>query len=123
MGVTLLPSGAWRVQVRRRSLKVDQTFPTELEARTFLARYVARIDPKADSPLLSNAWDQYEKSLEFANKRPRTRGTEASRIKKWIERLGDTPVGAIQPQHVEDYIARRNPPLTPSDWRSQPSQR
>lgn len=107
MGILKLPSGTWRVQVRRKSIKVDQTFPTELDAKTFLARLQAKVDPKATTPTLVNAWERYQRSLEYERKKERTRGTEAGRIKRFLEKYGDWPVGAIEPEHIRTYVADR----------------
>jgi integrase len=107
MGITKLDSGTWRLQIRRKRLRVDQVYPTEREARREESRYLATTSSKTGTPTLQQAWDLYADSLMFQDKRERTRGTEASRIRKVIKKLDPIRVSDLKSDHVEDYIKWR----------------
>ena len=107
MSIQRIASGKWRVQIRRRSVRFDEVFATELEARQAEAQQLRRVNPKASSIDVNNAWKLYEASLEFAAKRERTRRTESGRIKRWLKRFGDLPIASITSDDVEEFIAAR----------------
>lgn len=107
MGITKLDSGTWRLQIRRKRLHVDQVYPTEREARREESRYLATTRSTTGTPTLQEAWDLYADSLMFQEKRERTRGTEASRIRKVIKKLDPIRVADLKSDHVEDYIKWR----------------
>lgn len=107
MSVIQLPSGSWRVQIRRRNLKVDQRFDTEKEARDVEEQYVKASKGKDGVPTLLTAWALYKDSPGYLQKRERTQGTEASRIKRSLQNLGDKCVANITALDVEGYISSR----------------
>ncbi len=107
MGIRQLPSGRWRLQIRRKGLTVDETFPTEAAAREALARYT-HDKPRGKAELtLNDAVMLYFQSLDYRNKRERTRDTETSRLKRILAVYGRRPVGAITADMVEEYITKR----------------
>lgn len=107
MSVIQLPSGSWRVQIRRKNLKVDQRFDTEKEAREAEEKYVKTSKGKEGVPTLLAAWALYAESPAYLQKRERTQGTESSRIKRSLQTLGDQCVADITSLHVEHYISSR----------------
>lgn len=107
MSISELPNGRWRLQIRRRKLQADEVFDTEFEARNAEAKYLATTRSKNKTPTLQEAWDLYADSLDFLEKRDRTRGTEAGRIRKVIARLDPIRVADLTSDHVEDYIKTR----------------
>ena len=107
MGIQQLGSDKWRLQIRRRNLKVDKVYPTEREAKQAEAKYLASTGSRRSAITVSAAWDLYSASLEFTKKRPRTQSTESGRIKRWLEDFGETPIDAIGSDDVENYIAKR----------------
>lgn len=107
MGIKQLPSGTWRLQIRRSSLRVDETFPTEAKAREALAKYTHGKSRGKAEVTLDDAATMYFQSLAYLNKRERTRDTEFSRIKRILYELGSRPVAAITADSVEGYITQR----------------
>jgi integrase len=107
MGIKKLPSGSWRVQIRRNDLRVDETFPTEAQARDALAKYTNGKPRGKAEMLLQDACVLYFQSLDYMGKRERTKDTEASRMKRILRALGSYGLKAITPDTVEGYIKGR----------------
>lgn len=107
MSVIQLPSGSWRVQIRRKNLRVDQRFDTEKEAREAEEKYLNASNGKEGVPTLLAAWALYVESPAYLQKRERTQGTESSRIKRPLQKLGDKCVANITSLDVEGYISSR----------------
>lgn len=106
MSITQLPSGRWRVQIRRKHLRVDRVFDTQAEAREAEQRYLStQRNPIGVS--LQDAWQDYVESLTYLQKKSRTRDTEASRIKRALQRFGTRSVSSITSEDVESYITSR----------------
>ena len=80
MSVIPLPGGKYRVQIRRKSLQLDEVFSTEAEAKDAEARALRR-HTKADSLTLTRLWEMYVGSTQFDDKSAQTQATERSRIK------------------------------------------
>lgn len=106
MSIQKLPSGKWRVQIRRKNLHFDEVFDTELQARDAESKYL-NSSKSQPGVTLNDAWPIYEKSLEFQKKKARTRDTEASRIKRILREFGKRPVASITSEDVEGYIVDR----------------
>lgn len=107
MGITKLANGRWRLQIRRNGLRVDQTFPTEAQAKEAWTKYTGGKRRGRDVPTLAEAWGLYAGSLDFLGKRERTQATETSRIKRVLGVLGAHPVTSVAAEDVERYIAKR----------------
>lgn len=106
MSIRQLPSGRWRVQIRRKHLRVDRVYDTRAEARDAERRYLNA--QKGHSGVsLQDAWLDYVESLTYLQKKSRTRDTEASRIKRSLQRYGKRPVTTITSEDVESYITSR----------------
>lgn len=107
MGIRQIAPDKWRLQIRRRNLKVDKVFASEREAQQAQAKHLGSVSSRSSAILVQNAWELYSASLEFANKRERTRRTESGRIKRWLEEFGATPVDAVASEDIETYITKR----------------
>lgn len=107
MSVVQLPSGRWRLQIRRRRLKVDQLFATEEEALKAEQKYVKAGSSKERGPTLNDAWALYQDSPLYLQKRERTQQTEASRIKRFLKEFGTKSITDISALDVEGYITAR----------------
>jgi integrase len=108
MSITTLPSGRFRLQIRRRHLHVDEIHDRRDQALKALERYLNKaIAPKSKGPTLQQVWELYQESLAFLNKKETTRRSEATHIKPALERLGARALGAIQPDDVEALIKAR----------------
>lgn len=111
MGIRKLPSGRYRLQIRRVDLNVDEVFDTRDAADEAQARYHGRSvgDPsrKASGVTLDDAWSLYLQSRSFVEKRPNTRSTEESHVKPILERLGSRAVKSLVADDIDDFIVRQ----------------
>lgn len=107
MGVIQIASDKWRVQIRRKNLRFDQVFSSEREAKHAHTVHLTGVSSNANTITVKNAWELYEKSLDFIQKRDRTRTTEAGRIQRWLTEHGKAPVDSIRADDIEAYIANR----------------
>lgn len=111
MGVTRLPSGKFRVQVRRKGLPpVDQTFNTVAQANAAMAAAMQRTQPSSSGDItLNEVWTLYADSFEFAKKAPNTRATERCRIQPVLAALGQYSCQNLElnTDAIYDYIDRR----------------
>lgn len=88
MGITKLPTGRWRVQVRRKGLPVfDKVFATKTEASAALMEREVQ-PPARGKSTLRELWEQYADSYEFESKSANTRATERCRIQPVLAVLG-----------------------------------
>lgn len=92
----------YRVQFMRNGQKIDRSFPRQKDAELFLARITvsddladAITDVALNTITLSQAVKQY---LDQYKGRDRS---GIQRAQWWAERLGDKPMGKIQPAHVK----------------------
>lgn len=109
MSVTKLASGRWRLQIRRKTLKVDELYDSQEAAR---AAEAVALGAHADTGMgltLRQLWLRYLDSEMFAEKAEHTQRTESRRILPVLEALGDcTPQElAAEPGPVYDYIESR----------------
>lgn len=108
MGIKQLPSGRFRLQIRRSSLKVDESFDTEADARAAQERYLgggASGKPvKPRGLTLSEAWDLYIDSRTFLEKKDNTRRSEETHVKAALNVLGGRPVKSLTPDDVDSFI-------------------
>ncbi|MCP5278450.1 MAG: tyrosine-type recombinase/integrase [Thiobacillus sp.] len=107
MGIRRLASGKWRLQIRRKNLQVDELYDSEPEAKEALGKYTHASGKSREDMTLEEAWELYAKSLEYASKRERTKDTEASRIKRLLDKYGTLAVSAFSADLVEGYITKR----------------
>lgn len=89
MGVLKLASGRWRVQIRRKTLKVDELYDSEEEARAAEAALLGKHSDLAKGMTLRMLWERYSGSQLFEEKALNTQRTERTHIKPVLEALGD----------------------------------
>lgn len=106
MGIHLLPSGRYRLQIRRADLQVDTTYDTEAAARRAQAQYLGR-GLKRTGPTLEKAWGLYLESRQFLEKKANTRRSEETHIKPGLARLGDRALVAITADDIDSFIVAR----------------
>ncbi|MCE2913571.1 MAG: tyrosine-type recombinase/integrase [Pseudomonadota bacterium] len=113
-----LPSGRWRVQLRRKGYPpFDKVFRSEREARAqekaVRQEQAAVLVPQQLT--VAEVWARYAQSYEYQGKAQHTQKTEASRIKPVLDALGAyaLPVLEQAPHLVYDYIDRRTQHVSP----------
>ncbi|MGJ7916757.1 hypothetical protein ACI48D_14945 [Massilia sp. LXY-6] len=118
MPVSQLPSGKYRVQIRRKGYpKYDKVFATRHEAED--AEASIRGEQKAvEAPTdvtLAECWAKYRQSQSFLQKAPKTRTTEAGRIQPVLAELGAYSLINLQnaPALIYDYIDKRSSTISP----------
>ena len=89
MSVMQLPSGRWRLQIRKKHLKVNEVFDTEDAALETQARSLAERNQNPGEMTLAQLWQLYLDSEMFEVKAPKTQSTELGRIKPVLEKFGD----------------------------------
>jgi integrase len=105
MTITRLPSGRYRLQIRRKNLGVDEVHDTAKQARAADRDYRARGKVVSLRALrLSRAWERYRSSLAFKQKKATTQRSEETHIKAALRRFADWSVDAITPEEVEALI-------------------
>ncbi len=108
MSVIKLSNGRWRLQIRRKTLKVDELYDTEEAAREAEA---AALGTHVESGriTLRQLWQRYIDSALFEEKSEQTQRTESTRIKPVLAVLGDcTPQQlADDPGPIYDFIESR----------------
>ncbi len=104
-----LASGKWRVQIRRKTLSVDELFDTEDAARAAEAEALAMHAETATGLTLRVLWTRYEQSMQFAKKATNTQKTERGRILPVLAELGGRTLGELEadPTPIYDYMDKR----------------
>lgn len=115
MSITALPSGRYRVQIRKRSLKFDQLFDTRKEAERAEAEALARAQPPDQDIKVRSLWARYVDSQLFGDKTENTRRTERTRIQPILEHLGNYTLGELEksPGVIYDYMDMRRKHISP----------
>ena len=90
MAITQLGNGRWRVQIRRKELKLDRVFDTKKEAIQAEALALGKVKPKETVKTLADVWEKYQESLEFNSKKLSTQKTEHVRRLCCTNRAGRT---------------------------------
>lgn len=112
MPVMKLPSGRWRVQIRRKGLPTfDKVVTTEQEARE-LEKAQLELPQRGFLPAeitLDELWTQYKSSSDFRAKAPATQTTERTRIKPVLKHLGGYALKYLEqaPSLIYDFIDAR----------------
>jgi len=112
MGIKQLPSGRYRLQIRRAGLQVDEVYDTREAAAAALTKY-DRPDPqgkrsrKTTGITLDEAWTTYRDSRAFLEKRPKTQRTEDTHVKPALVRLGTRPVKSLTSDDVDALIVHQ----------------
>lgn len=110
MGIKQLPSGRFRLQIRRARLKIDETFNTREEAQRAMERLMggaaggAAFKPRGLT--LDDAWAMYSESRQHLEKTPNTRRGEITHIKPVLRALGTRPLKSLASEDVDDFITQ-----------------
>lgn len=109
MSISKLPSGKFRVQIRRKNSRIDQVFDTELEAEEAEKRALSNPAVQGAGKLLKVLWDEYSVSGMFTEKESTTQETERVRIKPVLQKLGNYAVSELgeRTDLIYDYIDER----------------
>jgi integrase len=111
MGIRELPSGRYRLQMRRSSLRVDEVFETEGAAQKAMEGYLkASINglysSKTGGVTVDEAWVLYRETRQFLEKKPNTRRSEETHIKPALKYLGERAVKTLTADDVDAFIVR-----------------
>ena len=63
MAITQLGNGRWRVQIRRKELKLDRVFDTKKEAIQAEALALGKVKPKETVKTLADVWEMNRPSF------------------------------------------------------------
>lgn len=103
-----LPSGKWRIQVRRKNWpRIDEAhFISEAQANARAVELELRYGARpADARTLQEAWNEYIDSDAFTDKADATQYCELRTSKHWLSRLGQLKLRDVEasPQVVVQY--------------------
>lgn len=108
MGIKQLPSGRHRLQIRRATLQIDETYDTLEEAQAAQTKYLGQDTAikkaKSGELTVTQAWFMYLDSRDFLEKKPNTRRAEETHIKPLFAALGERPVKSLTAEDVDAYI-------------------
>lgn len=109
MSVMQLANGKWRVQIRRKTLKVDAVYDTEAEARNAEAAALGLATEDTSRMTIRQLWERYEASQMFDEKRDNTKRSERNHIRAVLDELGDYAVLdlAADTGPIYDYMDKR----------------
>jgi integrase len=113
MGIRLLPSGRFRLQIRRAGLAINEVHDTREAAEAAQAQYLGpganaadKRRRKANGVTVDEAWALYRNSRTFIEHRPNTQRSEDTHVKPVLVRLGTRPVKSLTADDVDDFIVR-----------------
>lgn len=115
MSISKLPSGTFRLQIRRKHVDVDEYYATQDEALAAQAEYLKPRAGDSKESTLNSLWPRYVASAVFLKKEPKTRSTEEGRIKPVLEKLGNYKFAELEADVtiVEDYSDERLTHISP----------
>ncbi len=95
MSVFKIAGGRWRVQIRRKTVRVDEVFESRDEALQAERKALGRaVDSHAIT--VSELWSRYVESSDFSSKSEHTQATEKCRIKPVLAVLGNYAVAQFE---------------------------
>lgn len=109
MSVVKLGSGRWRLQIRRKTLKVDELHETEEAAKAAEAEYLGAHRESGQGFTLRQLWARYVDSEMFESKADHTQRTERLKIQPVLAALGDCTASELEADTgpIYDYIESR----------------
>ncbi|MCZ7559797.1 MAG: tyrosine-type recombinase/integrase [Burkholderiaceae bacterium] len=119
MGIHLLPSGRYRLQIRQASLRVDATYDTEGAARRALAKYLGR-GARRTGPTLEKAWALYLESRDFLEKEGEHATLPGDAHQSRPGAPGRAPPASITAEDIDELIlARQKAGMRPDTVRNE----
>ena len=105
MGITKLPGGKFRLQIRQKHLQVDESYATREAAEAAEAAHLSLKSQDWRGMTLNQLWPRYTESIGFLKKESKTQSTERGRIKPVLEKLGNYLFTELEADVsiVEDY--------------------
>lgn len=109
MSVVQLASGRWRLQIRRKTLKVDELYDSEEEAKAAEQALLGAHVDVSKGMTLAQLWERYTGSQMFEEKADNTQRTERTHIKPVLEAFGDCTAADLEADvgAIYDYIEAR----------------
>lgn len=111
MGIKQLPSGRFRLQVRRAALTIDEVFETRQDAEASLKLHTTGATgaaaKKTRGITVDDAWALYKETRDFLEKKPNTRHSEETHIKPVLKLLGSKPVKALTAEDIDTFIVKQ----------------
>ena len=105
MTIIALPTGRFRLQIRRKDLHVDKVYATEAAAKKANKDSLKKKESRAKAgPTLDAVWELYQASLGFKQKKANTQRSELTHMKEALRRFGERPVATISPMDIEAMI-------------------
>jgi len=110
VAITQLVNGSWRVQIRRKELKLDRVFDTKKEAVAAEAVALGKVKPRETAKTLSDVWEKYQQGLEFSSKKLSTQKTERVRSGPLLRELGGLEMKQLTESKaaISEYLAKRS---------------
>lgn len=110
MAITQLANGTWRVQIRRKDLKLDRVFDTKKEATQAEAVALGKVKPRETAKTLQDVWERYQQGLEFSSKKLSTQKTEKVRSGPLLRELGRLEMKQLTESKaaISEYLAKRS---------------
>lgn len=110
MGIKQLPSGRFRLQIRRAKVKVDETYDTYEQASKALEKLMGGGPGGAALKLrgitVEDAWTMYVESRDHLEKSENTQRGEITHSKPVLKELGMRPVKSLVADDVDEFITR-----------------
>lgn len=111
MGIKQLPSGRFRLQVRRATLTIDEVFETRQDAESFFKLHTVGATgtaaKKTRGITVDDAWALYIGTRDFLEKKPNTRNSEETHIKPVLAALGSKAVKGLIADDIDTFIVKR----------------
>jgi integrase len=111
MGIKQLPSGRFRLQVRRAALALDEVFDSRQGAEAFLKLHTVgdsgTAAKKTRGITVDDAWDLYIETRDYLEKKLNTRNSEETHIKPVLAVLGSKAVKTLTADDIDNYIVKR----------------
>ncbi|MFO1396006.1 MAG: tyrosine-type recombinase/integrase [Burkholderiales bacterium] len=105
MAISKLPNGKFRLQIRRKHLRVDEVFDNRADAEAKSQRLLTRAAQQRNGSMtLREAWTAYHADRKFLDKKATTRRGEETHIKPALAFMGGRTVGSINPDDIEAFI-------------------
>ena len=112
MGIKQLPSGRYRLQLRRSDLKVDVVYETEADAKKALAGYLKKSADgssvrKSGGITVDEAWALYRDTRHFLEKKVNTRRSEETHVKPALIQFGSRSVKSLTADDIDAFIVAK----------------